>query len=216
MVLHTQKEKNRQYQFDLSGGILCLDFVNTVSWRNEPGGRGDHLGSYRDLTAFAEQSRVISHDRARELEAQAGRNSGLSERALRKSIALREHMFSAFSALAAGRPAAADDLRVIEEAALEALRHRRLVPVKAGYRWQWDEDGRQALDAILWPIAQSAVDLLTSRDLAAVRECEAPTCAWLFLDRSRNRSRRWCDMKVCGNRQKARRHYQRTTTPDRR
>jgi len=54
------------------------------------------------------------------------------------------------------------------------------------------------------------VDLLTSDRLSAVRECAADDCAWLFLDESRNRSRRWCDMKVCGNRQKARLHYHRS------
>ena len=62
--------------------------------------------------------------------------------------------------------------------------------------------------SILWPIAKSAADLLIPPELE-VRLCKAPDCAWLFLDKSRNRSRRWCDMKVCGNRQKARRHYQR-------
>lgn len=66
------------------------------------------------------------------------------------------------------------------------------------------------LERILWPIAQSAAELLTSSELGTVRLCEAPDCAWLFLDQSCNRSRRWSDMKVCGNRQKARRHYQRT------
>ena len=76
-----------------------------------------------------------------------------------------------------------------------------------GVDWEWKS--QNPVDSILWPIAQSAADLLTSPDLAAVRMCEAPDCAWLFLDQSRNRSRRWCDMKVCGNRQKARRHYQR-------
>jgi predicted RNA-binding Zn ribbon-like protein len=62
---------------------------------------------------------------------------------------------------------------------------------------------------MLWPIASSAADLLTSERLKKVRLCEAKTCTWLFLDESRNHSRRWCDMKVCGNREKARRHYQR-------
>jgi predicted RNA-binding Zn ribbon-like protein len=60
---------------------------------------------------------------------------------------------------------------------------------------------------MLWPIAQSAADLMTSDKRNSVRQCGADDCAWLFLDESRNHSRRWCDMKTCGNRQKARRHY---------
>jgi predicted RNA-binding Zn ribbon-like protein len=203
-------ERERGYQFDLSGGILCLDFANTVSRRKDPRGSIDHLTSYGDLTGFFEQSKLLSHQRASELQAQARRNRSAAERVLRKAITLRERLFSAFSAIAAGNPAELDDLRSLEEAALEALKHRELAPVKGGYRWKWNDDGHRALDWILWPIAQSAADLLTSEELPAVRECEAPTCAWLFLDRSRNRSRRWCDMTVCGNRQKARRHYQRT------
>ncbi|MBI4413448.1 MAG: CGNR zinc finger domain-containing protein, partial [candidate division NC10 bacterium] len=76
------------------------------------------------------------------------------------------------------------------------------------FAWRWTGDG-QRLDRMLWAVTRSAADLLTSGELAAVRECEAETCAWLFMDRSRNRSRRWCDMKACGNRAKARRHYER-------
>ena len=62
---------------------------------------------------------------------------------------------------------------------------------------------------MLWRLAVDASDLLTSTDLDRVRECSGDTCSWLFLDRSRNRSRRWCDMADCGNRAKARRHYSR-------
>jgi predicted RNA-binding Zn ribbon-like protein len=88
------------------------------------------------------------------------------------------------------------------------------VEVGAGgerWRWRWagDAESEPALDRVLWPVARSAAELLTSDDLAAVRECAAPDCRWLFLDRSRNRSRRWCAMATCGNRSKARRHYRR-------
>jgi predicted RNA-binding Zn ribbon-like protein len=66
------------------------------------------------------------------------------------------------------------------------------------------------LHRLLWPIAESAAELLTSQEVSSIRLCEAPDCDWLFLDNSRNRSRRWCDMKICGNREKARRHYRRS------
>lgn len=62
---------------------------------------------------------------------------------------------------------------------------------------------------MLWPVARSAAELLTSPDAQRVRECALRSCSWLFVDRSRNRRRRWCDMKTCGNRAKARRHYRR-------
>jgi len=87
-----------------------------------------------------------------------------------------------------------------------------LAEVIAGERsrctWLWAEGGK-ALDCVLWPIARSAADLLTEGPLGAIRRCEGKGCGWLFLDTSRNRTRRWCDMRICGNRAKARRHHER-------
>jgi len=92
----------------------------------------------------------------------------------------------------------------------EALTHQRLV--REGYRYALGWDDGEALDSILWPVAKSAAELLTSEEAKLVRQCEgfaATECAWLFIDETRNRSRRWCSMTSCGNRAKARRHYQR-------
>jgi predicted RNA-binding Zn ribbon-like protein len=198
-----------KYLFDLSGGLLCLDFANTVSWREVPQRAADHLRSYEDLISFAEQSSILSSPECNGLRALAQRNHRLADEALRRTLAYREHVYGAFAAVAEGRPPESGNLQQINDFALEALQHRYLVPTDGHYRWQWQWNSKNALDRILWPIAQSGADLLTSPELASVRMCKAPDCAWLFLDRSRNRSRRWCDMKVCGNRQKARRHYQR-------
>jgi len=198
------------YEFDLSGGAFCLDFANTVSRRKVPQRAADHLGNYGDLLAFAEQSKILSPKQSDELRAQARRYGSKARVALRKAISLRENLYDVFSALAKGKPAAPGHLRQINDFAVEALTHRGLTPANGRYRWEWQWSSKNALDRILWPIAQSAAELLTSPELDSLRECEAPNCAWLFLDQSRNRSRRWCDMKVCGNRQKARRHYQRT------
>ena len=61
---------------------------------------------------------------------------------------------------------------------------------------------------MLWPVVQSAVDLMTSPELDRVGQCaDDRGCGWLFVDTTKNRSRRWCDMRDCGNRAKARRHY---------
>ena len=90
----------------------------------------------------------------------------------------------------------------------EALPHRRLVTTAEGFGWQWGEDP-VALAQMLWPIARSAADLLTSPDLGRVRECARAACEWLFVDHSKNRSRRWCDMQECGNVEKVRRYRRR-------
>ena len=197
------------YHFNLSGGVLCLDFANTFSRREPPQHATDHVNSCDDLVAFAEQSRVLTPGHAADLRLQARQQSREAQTALRRAISYRESLYRAFSALAQGKAVPPGDLAQINDVAVQALAHRRLVRVEDGYRWQWEWDGKTMLDLILWLIAQSATELLTSSQLSMVRMCEAPDCAWLFLDQSRNRSRRWCDMKVCGNRQKARRHYQR-------
>jgi predicted RNA-binding Zn ribbon-like protein len=198
------------YEFDLSGGVLCLDFANTVSRRKIPERAVDHLGTYDDLVVFAQQSGILSTEQGEELRALARRKHRLADAALRQTLAYRESVFRAFSALAERTPPEPEDAQQINDSAIEALNHRQLEPANGHYRWEWQWKTKNSLDCILWPIAQSAADLLTSPGLQAVRMCEAPECAWLFLDQSRNRTRRWCDMKVCGNRQKARRYYRRT------
>ncbi len=193
----------------MTGGNLALNLANSVSRRDNPERRKEHLESYADLLAFARQSKVVSPKDATELRAGAQQHENEARNAFRKAIALREALYRAFAAIAQGKPAAAGDLTLINDFAVEALQHRCLKRANGGYRWEWQADNRNPLERILWPIAQSAADLLTSEQLKIVRFCEAPDCEWLFLDHSRNRSRRWCDMTSCGNRQKARRHYAR-------
>jgi predicted RNA-binding Zn ribbon-like protein len=181
-----------------------------VSRRDDPERRKDHLASYRDLLAFARQSGIISPRQGGELLSCAEQRGSLARKSFAEAVRLREAVYRAFSAIAQWKSATAADLDVITEFAVKALQHRVLSRADGGYRWQWQQTGSNPLDRILWPMAQAAADLLTSEQLGIVRFCEAPDCEWLFLDHSRNRSRRWCDMKSCGNRQKAQRHYRRS------
>ena len=198
------------FEFDLSGGVLCLDFANTVSRRKITEQSVDHLRRYDDLVAFAEQSKLLSPKQVGDLRAYSRSHAVKAEDVLRKAVSHRENIYRVFSALAGRKAAQSDDVRLINDIAVEALNRRRLKRADGSYRWEWQWNRENLLDRILWPIAQSAADLLISPELDSVRICKAPDCAWLFLDQSRNHSRRWCDMKVCGNRQKARRHYRRT------
>jgi predicted RNA-binding Zn ribbon-like protein len=203
-------KREPEFAFDLTGGQLALNFANTVSRRHDPNRRKEHLESYADIVSFAKQSGIISLKQAKELCDYAARHAGEVAHCFRKAIAVREVMYRVFSAIAQGKTAGAGDLDLLNDFAVEALQHRRLARCNEGYRWEWRPDGKKPLDRILWDVAQAAADLLPSQELRSVRFCEAPDCEWLFLDHSRNRSRRWCDMTSCGNRQKARRHYQRT------
>jgi len=203
-------KRQPEFEFDLTGGQLALNFANTVSRRHDPDRRKEHLESYADVIAFAKQSGIISLKQAKELRDRAERPAPEAVRSFRKAIAMREMLYRVFSAIAQGKTASARDLDLMNDFAIEALRHRCLARANEAYRWEWQSNGKQPLDRILWEVAQAAADLLTSKELQLVRFCEAPDCEWLFLDHSRNRSRRWCDMTSCGNRQKARRHYQRS------
>ncbi len=201
------EQRPQEFQFDLSGGHLALDFVNTVSRRDSPEKIAEHLNSYQDLISFAQQSKIIALGEAEALERTARTQSRGAAQVLRTAISLRETLFRIFVALAHGKPAPSEDLQSLDNAAADALLHRHIVRANGGYEWQWDHDLK--LERIIWPIAMSAAELLTSADVAKVRECEARDCYWLFLDNSRNHSRRWCTMNACGNREKARRHYRR-------
>jgi predicted RNA-binding Zn ribbon-like protein len=200
----------KEFQFDLTGGQLALDLANTVSRRDDAERRKDHLESYHDLLAFARQSGIVSAKQAGELSGYAEQRGSFARKSFAEAIRLREAVYRAFSAIAQGKSATAADLDVITEFAVKALQHRVLSRADGGYRWQWQQTGNNPLDRILWPMSQAAAELLTSEQLRIVRFCEAPDCEWLFLDHSRNRSRRWCDMTTCGNRQKAQRHYRRS------
>ena len=198
-----------EYQFDLSGGNLALDFANTVSHRTLPERRAEHLGSYDQLLAFVRQSKVIQPAEDADLRASARKSPEQAGQVLRKGLEFREAAYRAFSRLAVGKPVSSADLAQIDQFASESLAHRKLVRVDGNYRWNWAWEKTNQLERVLWPLAQATADLLTSHDISAIRLCEAGDCDWLFLDNSRNHSRRWCDMKSCGNRAKARRHYQR-------
>jgi len=190
--------------FDLSGGALCLDFSNTWEHRDQP--ETDRIRNYADLVVFARQSGFIDEETEASLGKQALRQASAATAVLNKALKLRDALYRIFSARAADRDVAETDLDLLNSVLAGALAQLRLQPELDTFGWTWVTTG---LEFPLWPVARSAADLLTSDDLDRVRECEADNCDWLFIDRSRSRSRRWCSMGSCGNRAKARRHYQR-------
>ncbi|MGC2196632.1 MAG: ABATE domain-containing protein [Terriglobales bacterium] len=191
--------------FDLSGGNLALDFANTVSYRPTPGAT-ERLVDYNRLVFFGVESGVYS--RVDRLFALAGQSPGRGKSALQKAIQFREALFATFSAVVERRAIPGNALALLNVMLQEANEHGRLVHANRRFEWEWV--GMDSyLDSVLWPIARAAADLLMSDELANLRMCASDDCAWLFLDKTKNHRRRWCDMKVCGNRVKARRHYQR-------
>jgi predicted RNA-binding Zn ribbon-like protein len=188
--------------FEIYGGWPCLDFANTVDSRElaEP---EEHLHGYADLARWAGQAGVVDAAVAARLARAAAATADGGRKRLAAAIRLRESIFRVFRAVAERRDVPAADLATIQEVYVRAMRHARLVRADGGFGWAWPDD---ALDRPAWLMARSAVELATAGPIARVKVCASDEgCAGLFLDTSKNRSRRWCTMSGCGNEAKFRR-----------
>jgi predicted RNA-binding Zn ribbon-like protein len=117
-------------------------------------------------------------------------------------------IYRVFSAVVEEREPRGMDLADLNAALREASARLELAPSAGGFEWTWVLDENE-LDRVLWPIVGSAANLLTSAELGRVCRCAREGCDWLFVDLSKNQSRRWCSMELCGSRVKSRRYYRR-------
>jgi predicted RNA-binding Zn ribbon-like protein len=192
--------------FEWVGGAPALDFINTVTW-SAPARTNERLRSYADLVRWAQHAGLANPAESRSLHRQAAARPREAGRVFLRALHLRDALREVFAAHAVGAEpdrAAMDRLNRFIGQALGRLRLGR-----AEGRWAWEWAPRKDLERPLWRTAWSAAQLLTSAELAALRQCANDQCGWVFLDRSRNHTRRWCDMRVCGNNEKARRFYRR-------
>jgi predicted RNA-binding Zn ribbon-like protein len=197
-----------QEPFNLIAGHPALDFANALDNRYHPNGPVELIGSYKDLVRFCVQSALLNKTQMRHMLTRI--NEPEATAALESARELREAIERIFSALADQRNVDRNDLSVLNHHLEQALMHRKISKEKAGFVWTWEGIENFATGP-LWPIAHAAGELLASEDRRFVRQCGRATCRWLFLDTSKNRSRRWCEMRVCGNRTKAQRYYKRRT-----
>lgn len=199
------------HDFEFVGGSVALDFANTLGGMHSAPTH-EHLIEYADLVSFGRSAGTISPSHGRRLVDEAERQPARAGAVLRRAISLREAIWRAFDALAKSGRADSADFATIQEEELAALKHARYAQSATDVVYQWSEE--LSLDRPLWDIARAAGELLRSKgDLARVRECGSATCEWLFIDQSRNHTRRWCDMNDCGNRAKVRRFRARQRAP---
>jgi predicted RNA-binding Zn ribbon-like protein len=191
--------------FDFTGGLLCLDFANTVDDRPDVHPQ-EHLNSYHDLVSWGQQAQVLAEREAQGLLEEAARRPEEATSVLERALGVREAIFRIVKSVSEDVVPGEDDLVSLSTAVADAQVHARIVPKAGGFDWDWSGDENE-LDRMMWPVVRSAADLLTSDELDDIRVCASETCNWLFMDTSKNHSRRWCDMKSCGNRAKARRFY---------
>ena len=205
-------------KINLIGGRLCLDFVNSMGARRTgPAGemviREEKLNDYFDLVAWAQHAGAITEAEAKALTKEALQHPSDAARILRIGLRLREALFSVLKHIVAGQTTDRNDLAVLNEELQIAQGPRQIAATAKGFEWTWNTS-RPALDKILWLVSESAAELLTTGDLSRLRQCGGDDCGWIFEDTTRNRSRHWCDMRDCGNRDRVRRfrHRQRTRT----
>ena len=200
-------EERHEWTFHLTGGRLCVDLANTVSWRRS-GQPIERLRTYEDLVAWARQSRLVTDVEAQRLAREARRRPAVALAVLRRVRRFREATYAVLAALAGGQKPPTRALGLVNAMLRAGVRHLELAPARKGFAVAWT-GGDPLLMRILWPAVRSVAEVLTTDDLRRLKICPGANCRWVFLDTTRSGTRRWCDMSVCGNRAKARRYYRR-------
>lgn len=200
----TRRKMTSIEEVPLVGGRLCLDFVNTTGARRSDEPR-ERIHSYEDLLIWARRADLLTEEEAVQLRAGADRRSEEARAALRRALRMRETIYDVLRPLAEDGSPDPEELAALEALLLDAARRRTLRVGPDGVAWSWSREPGE-LAWFLWPIVHSAERTLTGGDLSRLRRCGE--CDWLFVDGTRNRSRRWCK-KLCGDRVRARRYYRR-------
>jgi predicted RNA-binding Zn ribbon-like protein len=200
-------------ELPIVGGHLALDFANTV---DDPDGpeRYDHVGTYPELVAWSVRIGMLQSDQAQGLLTAAQERPQARSAALKRAHLLRHILIEIFTEIAAinrGQSATTEGSppntrwRELRPFVTDAMAHAELAWEGSTYQLTWADTTR--LDAMLWPVGVAAGDLITSPQLSRLKKCAG--CPWLFLDQSKNLSRRWCAMNDCGTHEKIRRYVTR-------
>jgi predicted RNA-binding Zn ribbon-like protein len=200
-AVDTRSGRTAARELAVVGGNLALDLANTV---DDPAGplHYDHIATYPELLAWSQRLGVLTDGVGSPLAALAGQHPRRANASLKRAAALRSAIQETVGAVVDGQPVDPGWERLRPFVAA-ALRHAELGRGGSDLRPTWEF---RELDSPLWPVAEAAYGLLVGPELRRVRRCAA--CPWLFVDRSKNGSRRWCTMEVCGTEEKIRRYVQ--------
>ena len=192
------------------GEDICLGFANTLTWRGSAA-PVEVLADFAALLTWVQASAALPPPAARELARWAREHPLKAAEVFAEAIVLREAIYRIASALACGEPIRGQDFAALSRAVSQAPARRQIARASAGYAWRIElgKVGRAGITAatLLAPVLWSAADLVVGGARRRIRRCANDACLWLFVDASKNGTRRWCDMASCGNRAKARRHY---------
>ena len=197
--------------FRYISGDPALDLVNTVDWTRD-GPNDERLTDYERFTEFAHDAGVIDGEIAERLRHTAAREPYAAAQALDRVLIVRDALQRVVEFATAPGPRRGRQhtraLGELNDALRSALAHLQLRDAGGGLALEWVGLG-ESLESPLWPLIWSAAQLLASEEHHRLRVCAGPDCGWVYVDRSRNRMRRWCQMETCGNRAKASRRYSR-------
>ena len=200
--------QNLGLNLNLKSGHPSLEFTNTVN-NHASDQPGETLFQYEDVLVWGKRVGLLRAEQADRLAHRATRQSKEAAQIFAGLLDLREASYRIFVAKTKRRPPAQADLRVLNSALSHLTSGAQVIYSADRFEWQWNVD-ENALEAPLWLIALSAVDLLTSEYYQRIGQCaDEDGCGWLFVDTSKNHSRRWCDINDCGNRAKQRRYQKR-------
>jgi predicted RNA-binding Zn ribbon-like protein len=188
------------------GGNLALDFANTAEGTPEGEIEREHLLGYEDLVFWGHRLGFLSGEDGERLLRKGRERPAEAEAVFARALAFRAHLYELFRAVAEGDNPPPESVEALRRFESEAISHAKLAPSGGDeFAWKWAlEDD---LAGVLWPVAHSATELLVSGPLGRVKGCAG--CNWLFVDESKNKSRRWCSMEECGTHAKMRRYVAR-------
>lgn len=186
----------------------CVAFTRTTGWEARDR-EGDDLTSYGGLVDWAEEEGLVDDRAAAALRRRAEDRPEEAARVLEGATRLRAALYETLTAVAREEEPPVGSLDQLNAALRSAASHLRLSGEGRSYGWTFEASAREHLEWPVWRVARSAAGLLTAEEVERLKLCDAHDCGWLFIDASRNRSRRWCDMAECGNRAKARRFRER-------
>ena len=200
----TSSKNSLENRFLFVGNYLCLDFINTeMVVAGQP---VDRLSSFDNLVAWLVQALTLDGKQAEEILGNwKGREAGSI---LQDATKLRASLREMAERLVKGKTVPQSTLGAINQWLARQTGHAELKRARGGFEKRFQADFREPAQ-LLWPVAESACDLLCYADLTLVKKCENPACVLFFYDTTKNHSRRWCSMSVCGNRMKVAAHYQR-------
>jgi predicted RNA-binding Zn ribbon-like protein len=185
----------------LVGGNLALDFANTAEGTSDGEIEREHLLGYQDLVFWGCHVGLLSREDGERLLRQGRDRPAEAEAVFAHALEFRGHLQELFQAVAEGDEPPSESVEALRRFECEAISRAVFAPRGNGFRWKWAPGDELA--GMLWPVAHSATELLVSGPLERVKGCAG--CNWLFVDESKNRSRRWCSMEECGTHAKMRR-----------